>query len=122
MFRHKEFYITAALSIALYASAWAKGLPSRVGECVSTRITELHPDEDITGSRVSFENGGVQESYETVQEVEDSNVGDPVRMCLISIPTDCPKGDNRGRIYRTTNLRTRQTWEMSDSKHICGGA
>jgi hypothetical protein len=75
-----------------------------------------------SGSAVSFENGGDQVSYDTVPAIEHSKTGDPARMCLVSIPRHCPKGDNRGRIYRTTNLRTHQTWKLPDSEHMCGGA
>ena len=31
-------------------------------------------------------------------------------MCLVSIPPHCPKGDNRGLVYTTTNLRTLESW------------
>lgn len=125
MFCRKEFYLTAALCIGLCAPARAGDLPRRVGECVNTRITNVGTrleDTPGSGSAVSFENGGDQVGYDTVPAIEHSKVGDPVRMCLVSIPTGCPKGDDRGRVYRTTNLRTHQTWEMADSSHMCGGA
>ncbi len=53
---------------------------------------------------------------------EALRAGDPVEMCLVSIPRDCPVGDDRGREYRTTNLRTRKSWRLPDSEHSCGGA
>jgi hypothetical protein len=59
---------------------------------------------------------------ETVPAIKESRQGDPVRMCLVSIPRKCPKDDNRGRVYRTTNLRTRKPWTLPDSEHMCGGA
>ena len=31
-------------------------------------------------------------------------------------------GDNRGKIYTTTNLRTLDSWTLTDSEHSCGGA
>jgi hypothetical protein len=71
---------------------------------------------------VSFENGGYQVSYDTVPAIEYSKVGDPVRMCLVSIPKNCPKGADRGRVYRTTNLRMHKSWKLMDSEHMCGGA
>ena len=43
-------------------------------------------------------------------------------MCLTSIPKHCPPGDDRGRKYTATNLRTRGSWSMADSQHMCGGA
>jgi hypothetical protein len=107
------------------SSALAAPLPTRVGQCGETAITMLAsrlegvPD---SGSSVEFENGGYQVSYDIIPQVRRSRVGDPVRMCLTSIPRGCPKGDARGRIYRTTNLRTGERWTLSDSQHSCGGA
>jgi hypothetical protein len=75
-----------------------------------------------SGSAVSFDNGGYQVSYDTVPAIEHSKTGDPVRMCLVSIPRHCPKGDDRGRVYRITNLRTHKGWKLPDSEHMCGGA
>jgi len=115
----------AALAAIAASSALAAPLPTRVGHCSETTITVLASRLEKTpesGSAVEFENGGYQVSYETVPEVQQSRVGDKVRMCLVSIPTGCPKGDVRGRIYKTTNLRTRQSWELPDSQHSCGGA
>lgn len=75
-----------------------------------------------SGSAVNFENGGTQVGYETAPAIDHSRPGDRVRMCLVAIPHNCPKGDDRGRVYRTTNLRTRQSWTLADSAHMCGGA
>ena len=85
---------------------------------VETRL-ENAPD---SGSAVSFRNGGYQVSYDTVPAIVHSKAGDPVRMCLVSIPKHCPKGDHRGKVYRTTNLRTHKSWKLMDSEHMCGGA
>ena len=100
---------------------------ARVGQCVNTRITSI--GARLEGDR-SFESGmhfdtaaGVSGvGYEVVPALRRSRVGDRVRSCLVSIPRHCPPGDDRGRIYRTTNLRTHQSWRMSDSQHGCGGA
>ena len=51
-----------------------------------------------------------------------SRPGDVVRVCLVSIPRPCPPGDKRGRVYKTTNLRTHGEWTLPDSEHSCGGA
>lgn len=104
-------------------------IPTEVGECAKTVIAQITSrfQEDINadpndGSAVQFENGGVQISYEKEQALVDSRVGDPVMMCLVEIPQDCPPGDDRGRIYTTTNLRTGEAWSLPDSQHSCGGA
>jgi hypothetical protein len=114
-------------------SARVGDLPKRVGDCVNTKIywvgTRLGCSRGVgcrndpdSGSAVNFKNGGSQVTYDTVPAIEESRKGDPVRMCLVSIPRNCPKGDNRGREYRTTNLRTRKSWTLPDSEHQCGGA
>lgn len=74
-----------------------------------------------SGSAVSFMNGGYQVSYTQVPEVDASKTGDKVMMCLLSVPSNCPAGDNRGKNYTTTNIRTGQSWTLPDSEHNCGG-
>ncbi len=103
----------------------AGGLPTTIGQCSETSITEVGTrllNAPGSGSAVSFANGGYQVSYEQEWPVDQSRVGDPVRMCLIHIPEGCPPGDDRGRVYTTTNLRTGAAWTMADASHICGGA
>jgi hypothetical protein len=123
-------FVAFALPFAAPAFA-ADPLPTRVGECVVTTITaiETRLQDDAThepvpgsGSAVRFANGGYQVSYDTVPEIEESKKGDKARMCLVSTPQDCPKGDERGKIYRTTNQRTKKSWKLPDSEHTCGGA
>lgn len=120
----------AFLAALLAGSALAAPLPRHIGQCASTRIKDVEtrlqeaggaPVPD-SGSAVAFVNGGYQVSYETIGAVTHSRAGDPVRICLVSIPHPCPPGDHRGRIYRTTNLRNHRSWTLSDSEHACGGA
>lgn len=113
------------------------GLPKRLGDCIITKIdwvgtrVEAPAPESLSpayggrfdpGSQLTFNNGARQVGYETVSAIKESRKGDPIRVCLISFPRHCPKGDNRGRVYRTTNLRTRKSWTLPDSQHRCGGA
>ncbi|HET6378967.1 MAG TPA: hypothetical protein VFG05_11785 [Methylocella sp.] len=124
-------FLLAFTPLAATSPAQAGGLPQRIGECagtrikeVSTRLTDGATGKPVpgSGSAVSFENGGYQVSYDTVPALEQSRAGDPVRMCLVAIPKNCPKGDDRGRQYKTTNLRTHKSWTLRDSQHLCGGA
>jgi hypothetical protein len=103
----------------------------RVDDCVNTTIksvgTRLTNGSDGSptlgsGSAINFTNGGFQVGYDTVRAIEQSRVGDPVRMCLEEIPQNCPIGDDRGRVYHVTNLRTHQSWSRADASHMCGGA
>ncbi|MBV8889443.1 MAG: hypothetical protein JO305_07220 [Alphaproteobacteria bacterium] len=111
--------------------AAADPLPTRVGQCTQTTIARIGfrlsdattgRSDPSSGSAVNFANGGYQVSYDTVPPIAHSRAGDPVSMCLVSIPEGCPPGDNRGREYKTTNLRTRESWTLPDSEHSCGGA
>jgi hypothetical protein len=105
--------------------AWADSLPTAVGQCTQTTIAKVETRLEGmpgSGSAVSFANGGYQVSYDTVPAITQSRAGDPVTMCLVSIPQGCPPGDNRGRQYKTTDLRTKESWTLPDSEHSCGGA
>ncbi len=112
-------------------TASAGNLPTVVGQCdrtiitqIGTRLTDGTTGSPIagTGSAVWYADGGYQVSYDTIQGITNSNVGDSVNLCLGSVPSDCPAGDNRGWIYQATNLRTGGAWEAQNSEHSCGGA
>jgi len=127
----KRLFPLAILCLGATAPAQAGGLPERIGQCVKTSIKSVETrlvdgatNKPIpgSGSAVSFANGGYQVSYDTVPAIVHSKAGDRVRMCLVSIPQHCPKGDGRGRIYHTTNLRTHKSWTLRDAEHMCGGA
>ena len=108
-------------------AGWAEaaGLPAKVGACVQTTIKQVTsrlegaPD---SGSAIEYANGGYQVSYDVVATVAHWRKGDPIRLCLVELPKDCPPGDDRGKIYNATDLRTKQSWEAPDSEHSCGGA
>ena len=102
-------------------------LPGRVLTCAGSVITMIGPrlegDPNFSsGNSVVFKNGASQVSYEKVPAIINSKRGDHVLVCLVYIPRNCPPGDNRGRIYTTTNLRTLESWTLPDSEHSCGGA
>jgi hypothetical protein len=118
-------------TVALNVPVAADPLPTRVRQCGQTTISRIGTrlEDGLTGapvpgsgSAVWFANGGGQVSYDTIPPVTRSRVGDPVKVCLLKIPTGCPPDDNRGKVYRTTNLRTGESWELPDSEHSCGGA
>jgi hypothetical protein len=107
------------------AVALADGLPKRIGQCVETRIALLGPRlEGVpdSGDSVKYENGTFGISYETVAPLRRARVGDPVKLCLASIPKHCPPGDDRGKEYKAVDLRIHGTWTLPDSEHMCGGA
>ena len=113
------------------ASRTADTLPTVVGQCTTTTVSKIGtrltegvngPDVPGSGSLILYANGGSQVSYDTVPGIEHSGVGDKVFLCLVSIPTSCPPGDDRGKWYSGKNLRTGEAWRLPDSQHTCGGA
>jgi uncharacterized protein len=106
-------------------------LPSAIGQCASTHIKTLtarlgdDPLETASpeaGSAATFTNGGTAVSYDREPGLAASKVGDVAIMCLISIPRDCPEGDDRGRLYYGIDLAIKGSWALPDSQHLCGGA
>ncbi len=126
--------VLAALTLMLISGAGAAAagrLPTAPGTCVLTRIAAIgerlidaKTGRPIpgSGSAVAFANKGYQVSYDEVSAILHSRAGDSVFLCLIEIPRGCPPGDNRGRVYTTTNLRTLESWTLPDAEHSCGGA
>jgi len=110
-----------------------QGKPTKEGDCSVTQIsakrTRLQTlyfgaklDSPGSGSAVEFANGVFQVSYETERAIEESSIDDPVKVCLIHVPKDCPPNDDRGKLYSATNIRTNAQWVLYDSAHGCGGA
>jgi len=102
-------------------------LPARILTCGGSVITEIGPrlegDTNFSsGTSVFYKNGGSQVSYDKIAAIINSRKGDHVLICLVFIPEKCPPGDNRGKIYTATNLRTLESWTLPDSEHSCGGA
>jgi hypothetical protein len=107
-------------------------LPAKVGECADTTITSITDrfGADLTPSKkgsdkgtfVRFSNSGVQVSLAKERAIVRSQVFDKVSMCLVDVPKGCPAGDNRGRVYKTTNLRTGESWSLPNDVHSCSGA
>jgi hypothetical protein len=107
-------------------------LPGKVGECTDTTITSITDrfGSDLTppaskkgadkGTIVRFSNSGVQVSLEKERAIARSQIFDKVNMCLVAIPKDCPAGDVRGRVYKTTNLRTGESWNLPNDVRNCG--
>ena len=99
--------------------------PANVGDCVDTTVTEVGPRlEGVpgSGSGIRYANGMTQVSYDEVPGIDHSQVDDAVHVCLLSVPDNCPPGDDRGRVYSGVNARTHESWSAPDSQHQCGGA
>jgi hypothetical protein len=121
--------MSAAGGCSAGACACAVGdpMPSTVGACVDTTITFIsgffEGDTNFdNGIVIGFANAGGQVTRDQDQAMINSKVGDPVHTCLVTLPSDCPRGDTRGKVYMTTNTRTGESWQQADSEHTCGGA
>jgi hypothetical protein len=124
--RHAALVFAAIVAFPPAVHAQSDSAPSlRLHQCVKTRISEIGSRLENTpdsGSAVAYENGVYGVSYDRIPAVRASRVGDPVIVCLVSIPKDCPKGDDRGKRYSAHNLRTGGKWILPDASHMCGGA
>ncbi len=119
--RYGIAFVAIAFSVS---SANAGALPTKVGAYTETTIKEVStrlgaPD---SGTVVQYANGLIQISYEAIAPATRSKPGDKVTVCLVSIPENCPKGDDRGKVYKANNLRTNESWKAPDSQHSCDGA
>jgi uncharacterized protein YecT (DUF1311 family) len=110
---------------------WLRGgqppasLPTSVGACSGTRVSRVGSRLDGdpgSGSAIEEANGATQISYDDIPAIDASRVGDPALVCLVSLPRNCPPGDDRGKTYAVANLRTLGAWSEADSEHMCGGA
>ena len=115
----------AAPAPATQPAAATSGPPTAVGQCVQTSVHDVGTRLENTpgsGSAISYADGVSQVSYDQVPGIDASQAGDAVKLCLTSLPQNCPPGDDRGKTYTATNLRTGQTWTEADLEHMCGGA
>jgi uncharacterized protein YecT (DUF1311 family) len=116
-------------------------LPKKVGDCIesfitkkSTRFEGSVPGEPGGEVVVSLENGislYVLTVYEIPSSVNtdkymystpDFVKGDKIKLCLVSLPKNCPPGDERGKTYSVFNYRSKRGFTGVDSWHSCGGA
>lgn len=128
-----ETYATALMGhkATLFARrGGSSALPTRPGDCARTRVETVTTrfgepidyENADAGTAIAFDNGLYQVSYGRGDEFFDVAAGDDAIVCLMSIPRDCPAGDERGRVYYTLDLKTQTHWALADSQHLCGGA
>jgi hypothetical protein len=114
-----------AIATALAGTAANAAMPTHVGQCVTTTISEMSSrleGDPSSGSAVVYANDASQVSYDVEPAVRGWRAGDRVTMCLVKLPTGCPPGDTRGSVYKVTNPRAGTSWTEADSAHSCGGA
>jgi len=85
---------------------------------LGARLQNSNPKE--TGSVVHYQNGMAGRGYGYVPAVSKrSRVGDQVRVCWIWKEVNCPSGEKGTNVYRTTNLRTGEQWELPEYVYSC---
>jgi len=103
----------------------SSALPRTLGACAVTSVSRVGSrleGDPGSGSAIEEADGATQVSYDEIAAVDASRRGDPVLVCLVGLPSDCPPGDDRGKTYAAANLRTLGAWSAADSEHMCGGA
>jgi hypothetical protein len=123
--RRALFLASAIFVLSSSAAMAADALPLKPGECEMTSVKQVTTRLEGmpgSGSAIEYTDTGYQVAYEQIPGIDNSKAGDPIKLCLISIPQHCPPGDNRGRQYKATNLRTHESWQAADAEHMCGGA
>jgi uncharacterized protein len=116
-------------------------LPKKVGDCIdstimgkSTRFEGAIAGESGGEVAVQFKNDlylyiqsianfpSTENTDKYMFSTKDFLQGDKVKVCLQELPTDCPKGDDRGKIYSVTNYKNNKSFVGVDAWHLCGGA
>ena len=114
-------------------------LPKQIGDCVTAEVKKKHfrlwgrddpempIEEDGIGKEIivrlttgMFLYTG--QSGDNFLASEYYARGAKVELCLLEFPTDCPPGDDRGKVYSLLDYRTGFKDEVVDSWHLCGGA
>ena len=93
-----------------------------IGACTLTRVAHVGFRAGDGGSVIEYADGRWQIDYNFITGIHNSRRGDRVLLCLTEVPAGCPPGDERGRTYKGTNLRTLESWSAINSEHSCGGA
>ncbi len=113
--------IACAANWARASAAYATVRES-IGACTLTTVVYVGSRAGDSGSAIEYANGFWQVDYNIISGIHSSRRGDRVLLCLTEIPVGCPPGDDRGRTYKGTNLRTLESWSALDSEHSCDGA
>lgn len=113
--------IVCAANLAPTFASYA-AVREAIGMCSLTRVAYVGFRAGDSGSMIEYANGLWQVDYNIIPGIQGSRRGDRVLLCLTDIPIDCPLGDDRGRTYKGTNLRTLESWSAINSEHSCGGA
>lgn len=113
------------VAIVSLGAAPSSGSPEPAGGCSDTTVSRVEPrlqGAPDSGVFVAYADGRTQSSYEVVPGMAHARPGDPVKLCVISRPAGCPKGDDRGAVLSAVDSRTGERWTAADSSHRCGGA
>lgn len=135
MLRMLSTLLCLACLLAGTAAFAAELVPQQVGQCTLTTISDLgykletNDDRgrvqtilDPSRDEVRYVDGIEQYSMTKLAGLKGARKGDPVKLCLTEVPDECPPGDDRGKVFKATDLKTGKSWEAMNSEHDCGGA
>jgi uncharacterized protein YecT (DUF1311 family) len=130
-----------ATPVPIAPASRASEPPARVGDCADsviagkeTRFQGTTPGEAGGELFVRLGNGLTlylidvslnpppESADRYMYSTSDFAIGDRVRVCLTSLPQDCPPGDDRGKQYSVLNYKNQLSFNGVDSWHTCGGA
>lgn len=117
----------------------SSNLPTPIAECIETEIVDkiyrlwdpkdpkLPKREDAIGKEIVLKLPNKMFLYtehfgDTFLASANFAAGNPVQLCLVALPTDCPPGDDRGKRYSLLDRRTGFSGIYVDAWHLCGGA
>jgi hypothetical protein len=116
---------TTASTTTTTATAQSTHRGTHLGDCLEATVSVVGSrlqGMPNSGSAILYTNGMSQVSYDAVPGIDHSQAGDAVHLCLVSVPQNCPPGDDRGKVYSGANQRTGENWQAPDSEHACGAA
>lgn len=99
----------------------------KVGQCEVSSIIWIHRGPmRAPGVYFRLANGVVGSAYIPEPAALRSSEGDSVRTCLLYPPSPRCEGHDptqivSGRTFRTTNLRTHESWDASEYNRMCSG-
>jgi uncharacterized protein len=106
------------------------------GDCKKDKVSELivskigdKGGELLTDFIIKYQSGialfysrsGIMQKEATLYRgLKGVKINDDVELCVMDVPEYCPVGDERGKTYKATNLRTGEEWVLVGSIKGCG--
>ncbi len=109
------------ISAGLVSTSSLSIVPVKVDDCVMTKVAKVGNEVKggvDSGSSIEYLNGVKQLSEEKIPQIDSSQVGDIVQLCLRSLP-DCKRLKSAGSFYGVNNISRGAVWTLADSIKKC---